>query len=164
MFAKILDCPKCGERFHYEHGDNFPPEITCPSCQQSSPARNFFAVTFCPECRSKLKMPLSILNNRNNVCPHCRTRLVPEEQLLGDDTVSGKTHPVSAKKRMLNDGELFDKYRIIRLLGRGGMAEVYLAEHLLLKQQCALKLMQRSMETEDQIFAKRFIFCFLNIF
>ena len=102
-------------------------------------------------------MPLSILNNRNNVCPHCRTRLVPEEQLLGDDTVSGKTHPVSAKKRMLNDGELFDKYRIIRLLGRGGMAEVYLAEHLLLKQQCALKLMQRSMETEDQIFAKRFI-------
>jgi serine/threonine-protein kinase len=33
------------------------------------------------------------------------------------------------------------KYRIVRLLGRGGMGTVYLAEHILLGRQRALKFM-----------------------
>lgn len=40
----------------------------------------------------------------------------------------------------LANGEIFAKYRIIRLLGSGGMGEVYLAQHPRLPRQDALKV------------------------
>jgi DNA-binding beta-propeller fold protein YncE/predicted Ser/Thr protein kinase len=47
-------------------------------------------------------------------------------------------------------------YRIERLLGRGGMSVVYLAEDLGLKRQVALKLLVPPL-TEDQAFRERFL-------
>src|SRR4051794_26520680 len=35
------------------------------------------------------------------------------------------------------------QYRVIRRLGEGGMGTVYLAEHLLLKRVCAVKLIRQ---------------------
>lgn len=43
---------------------------------------------------------------------------------------------------LLREGQLFGAYRIIRQLGRGGMGEVYEAEHLELKARFALKLIR----------------------
>jgi serine/threonine protein kinase len=40
-------------------------------------------------------------------------------------------------------------YRLLRLLGRGAFAEVYLGEHLYLKSQAALKVLHTSLEEED---------------
>ena len=48
-----------------------------------------------------------------------------------------------------------DKYRIVRALGRGGMGTVYLAEHILLGRQRALKFISRELSHDPKIL-KRF--------
>jgi serine/threonine-protein kinase len=55
----------------------------------------------------------------------------------------------------LPDGAVFAGYRIIRLLGSGGMGEVYLAEHPRLPRHDALKVLPESMST-DSDFRERF--------
>src|ERR1039458_7630948 len=47
------------------------------------------------------------------------------------------------------------KYRIMRLLGRGGMGTVYLAEHILLGRKRALKFISSEL-SQDPKFLKRF--------
>ncbi len=46
-------------------------------------------------------------------------------------------------------GEQLANYRIIRLIGRGGFAEVYLAEHLYLRTQVAIKILNTQLTNED---------------
>ena len=41
----------------------------------------------------------------------------------------------------LNNGEIFAGFRIIRLLGSGGMGEVYLVQHPRLPRRNALKVL-----------------------
>ena len=160
MFEHILDCPRCGHRFHYEHeGCDFPEVIHCPGCGMDSGKNDYEVLIFCQECHVKVKLPLSMLNDESNCCPRCGA-VIPVERLpmTQEAVLQPGLPPQSEKKRMLEDGSYFDKFRIIRLLGRGGMAEVYLAEHMLLKQQCALKLMQRSLDQdENPVFIKRFL-------
>src|SRR2546421_4542767 len=50
-------------------------------------------------------------------------------------------------------GQLFGNYRLVRLLGQGGYAEVYLGQHLRLNQQAAIKLLHAHLtETEAEHF------------
>jgi serine/threonine protein kinase len=46
-------------------------------------------------------------------------------------------------------GQQLGNYRLLRLLGRGGFAEVYLGEHLFLKRRAALKVLHTSLEEEE---------------
>ncbi len=164
MFSKVLDCPACNNRFLFEHDNEngvFPEKITCPECGASNFSGDFSAVIFCPGCRSKLRIPLDIINDPGISCPQCGIDLGNVNTLPGDDDMTTFTgHGADQRqlyRRLLQDGEQFDKYRIIRLLGKGGMAEVYLAEHLLLNQLCALKLMRSNSAGEDPVFVKRFL-------
>jgi eukaryotic-like serine/threonine-protein kinase len=43
----------------------------------------------------------------------------------------------------------FGNYRLLRLLGRGGSADVYLGEHVYLKNQAALKLLHMQLTDEN---------------
>src|ERR1700731_2968488 len=46
-------------------------------------------------------------------------------------------------------GQQLGNYRVLRSLGRGGFAEVYLSQHLYLKTQAALKVLHTSVDDED---------------
>src|ERR1700738_1933876 len=47
-------------------------------------------------------------------------------------------------------GQQLGNYRLIRLLGRGGFAEVYLGEHVYLKSYAALKVLHTVLRDEEQ--------------
>ena len=130
----------------FEHESyNFPEKITCTLCGESSAYQDFSAVIFCNQCRTKLKVPLDITGESGLTCPKCGEPISVDTPAIDGNRntlFSGANVTVSSSKRMLSDGDIFDKYKIIKLRGSGGMAEVFLAEHLLLKQNCALKLMR----------------------
>ena len=46
-------------------------------------------------------------------------------------------------------GQHLGNYRLLRLLGRGGFAEVYLGEHRYLKSYAALKVLRISLADEE---------------
>ena len=47
------------------------------------------------------------------------------------------------------EGQQFGNYRLTRLLGRGGFADVYLGEHLYLGTSAAIKVLHTQLENED---------------
>src|SRR5918996_6670172 len=52
-------------------------------------------------------------------------------------------------------GRRLGDYQLLRRLGRGGMAEVYLAEQLSLRRQVALKVLKQSL-AGDEAYVRRF--------
>ncbi|MDA2892579.1 protein kinase [Mycolicibacterium sp. BiH015] len=56
----------------------------------------------------------------------------------------------------LQNGETFAGYRVLRLLGSGGMGEVYLVQHPRLPRQEALKVLRSDLSSDDS-FRERFV-------
>ena len=48
-------------------------------------------------------------------------------------------------------GHQLGNYRLIRLLGRGGFADIYLGEHVYLKSLAALKVLRLSLSEEERV-------------
>ncbi len=46
-------------------------------------------------------------------------------------------------------GQQLGNYRLIRLLGQGGFADVYLGDHIYLKTQAAIKILQIRLAGDD---------------
>jgi eukaryotic-like serine/threonine-protein kinase len=62
---------------------------------------------------------------------------------------------VNGLRTELHEARKFGQYRLIKKLGEGGMGEVHLAEHALLKRPCALKLIKPEVGS-DPIAVARF--------
>ncbi len=63
--------------------------------------------------------------------------------LLGAFTAIFGTHTINALRREAHVARSLNQYRLGRRLGGGGMGDVYLAEHRMLKRPCAVKLIRQ---------------------
>jgi serine/threonine-protein kinase len=61
---------------------------------------------------------------------------------------------LSGLRTDLHEARKFGQYRLLRKIGSGGMGDVYLAEHSLLKRPCALKLIRPEAGTDANALAR----------
>ena len=64
------------------------------------------------------------------------------------------SHILSNLRRELHHAKKLGQYQLGEKLGEGGMGEVYMAEHQLLKRPCALKLIKRDANTNPLALAR----------
>src|SRR4026208_1155612 len=96
-------------------------------------------------------------------CPRCGRQLPPDAPeglcascllTAGAETLTRSSEPsatgdTSPGAPRLEDGQLWGPYRVIRLLGRGGMGEVYEAEQLETGRRLALKVLRHTLAGAD---------------
>ena len=153
----VLRCHHC-EKDHEIQEKKLASVLDCPHCNTSASAENFSSVMFCPHCYAELLVPLDVLK-RELQCPFCDKtfRANITFSLTGDDEDESGISSETEAPPMLKEDDVYDKYKIIKLLGRGGMGEVYLARHMLLQREIALKIMTNEAAVNNPVYAKRFI-------
>ena len=114
-----------------------------------------------PACRSCTEdIPES-----SRFCPHCGASLVADVVVTRTEAISSSPAPaasrhVSSTSSSLDEGRflpgtlLVGRYRIVALIGRGGMGEVYRANDLKLSQPVALKFLPETTATNETALAR----------
>src|SRR5207302_5205146 len=64
------------------------------------------------------------------------------------------THLINALRREVFEARQLGQYRLVAPIGSGGMGEVYLAEHRMLKRPCAIKLIRPAQAGNPQVLAR----------
>jgi eukaryotic-like serine/threonine-protein kinase len=109
------------------------------------------------------------VTNLSRRCPRCGRQLPPDAPeglcascllTVGAETLTGSSdatstggasagHPPRPGAPRLVDGQLWGPYRVIRLLGRGGMGDVYEAEQLETGRRLALKVLRDTLRGDE---------------
>ena len=64
------------------------------------------------------------------------------------------THLINTLRREVFEAKQLGQYRLVKPLGAGGMGEVYLAEHRMLKRPCAIKLIHPDRAGDPHVLAR----------
>ncbi|MCE9548437.1 MAG: serine/threonine protein kinase [Planctomycetia bacterium] len=82
--------------------------------------------------------------------------LIESILLMGIATVAGTvgTHTIGTLRRQAFEARQLGQYRLKKLIGTGGMGEVHLAEHRLLKRPCAIKLIRPEKAGDPKVLAR----------
>lgn len=68
------------------------------------------------------------------------------DRSFGEEHTFGPSHKSDGHSYALKPGDLFGQYRVIRVLGAGGMGEVYEVEHKVLRRRYAIKLLPEALD------------------
>lgn len=74
--------------------------------------------------------------------------------LIGASLAIYGAHVLNGLRVQLHEAKKFGQYKLVHKLGSGGMGDVYLAEHELLKRPCALKLIRSDVGAEPLAIAR----------
>ena len=74
--------------------------------------------------------------------------------MLGAVTAIYGTHTINKFRTEAFEERSLNQYRLTKKLGAGGMGEVYLAEHQLLKRPCAIKLIRPELSQKPRVLAR----------
>ena len=85
------------------------------------------------------------------VCPHCGNEYETDARFCPKDGAA--LRPTGGSDPLIGH-TLGDRYHILSLVGEGGMGRIYLAEHVRMNRQCAVKIMRPNLVNDADAAAR----------